>query len=150
MLNIQLKETNKMRKLLFILCTLTFITTSCKQDETEAIQNESILKEDYNQEENGYFKEFYGGNDQLKMEGAFDKDRNRDGIWKYYTVDGKTLSVTEYQNGLKNGYSILYSPNGALKYRGEYRADVQIGEWKFYDSETGNLVKTIDYGDGSK
>ncbi len=139
-----------MKKIGFILCLLSLSLVSCKQDKAETPQNESILKDDYVQETDTYFKEFYGGNDQIKMEGAFDKDKNRDGVWKYYTVDGKTLSVTEYKNGIKNGYSILYSPNGTLKYRGEYREDVQIGEWKFYDSETGELTKTIDYGDGTK
>lgn len=135
-----------MRKILVLTLGLALITTACSNNDEEVTQQESILKEDYVKESDNYFREFYGGNDQLKMEGAFDSNKNRHGVWKYYNVDGKTLSVTEYKHGLKHGFSIVYSPNGALKYRGEYADDKQIGEWKFYDSETGQLNKTIDYG----
>ncbi len=135
-----------MKKILYLSIVVAGILYSCSNTEDISEQETSYLKEDYIKEDDNYYQEFYGGNDQLKMEGAFDKDKNRHGIWKYYTVDGKTLSITEYKNGIKHGYSIVYAPNGALKYRGEYADDKQVGEWKFYNSETGQLDKTVDYG----
>ena len=141
-----------MKKLLYIaLGLMLFSTAACTDaEDTAIIEENSMLKDDYIIDENNYHKEFYGGNDQLKMEGAYDQNKERHGIWKYYNVDGKTISVTEYKHGLKHGYSIVYTATGALKYRGEYADDKQIGEWKFYNAETGQLDKTVDYGQPTK
>lgn len=120
---------------------------SCQNNEDEvSTDKKSELKEDYEEVKGSSYKAFYGGNNQLKMEGEYDSKQNRHGIWTYYTVDGKKQSITEYKHGIKDGYSIVYHPNGSLHYRGEYRDDVMVGVWDFYDVNTGNKSDSKDYG----
>ena len=69
----------------------------------------------------------------------------REGKWTFMAKNGTEMSICFYQNGKKEGHSIVKHPNGALSYVGEYHNDKQIGVWEFYD-EKGKLKSKIDYG----
>jgi len=101
--------------------------------------------DDYQVIDKGFFKEYYGGTTKLKIEGAYDEDKQRHGIWTFYTIEGKKQSITEYKHGKKHGYAIVYHPNGALYYRGQWHEDKQVGVWDYYDPSTGKKVETKNY-----
>lgn len=134
-----------MKHLFVFIAVIAFVSCVTKE-ENEAQGTASRIIEDYEKVEGQNYRAFYGSNDQLKMEGQYDAKGERHGIWTYYTIDGKKQSVTEYKHGLKDGFSIVYHPNGSIYYRGEYQNDQMVGVWDFYDTSTGEKSHTKDYG----
>jgi len=139
------------RQLLSGLLLSLLLFMSCNNtQEPQQSQESPPPAEDYEQIQQGEYKAYYGENNQLKMEGYYDQDGQRHGIWTYYTPEGKKQSITEYRHGLRHGYSIVYHPNGALYYRGEWHNDQQVGIWDYYDPTTGTKIETQDYGTPTK
>lgn len=133
-----------MKYLSFISALLLFF--SCGNKSEEATTEEQGPKEDYEHVENQHYRSFYGGNNQLKMEGHFDDQGNRHGVWTYFFPDGKKQSITEYKHGKKDGFTIVYHENGSVYYKGEYLDDQMVGVWDYYDTSTGQKASTKDYG----
>ncbi len=46
---------------------------------------------------------------------------------------------------MREGFSLVKYPNGAMHYRGEYRNDQMVGVWTTYD-EKGKVISEKDYG----
>ena len=88
--------------------------------------------------------EWYEGKEQIKMKGQIDENKQRHGKWVYYSQTGLELSMTTYTHGMKEGFSVVKYPNGALHYRGEYRNNVKVGLWSFYNDK-GELVNELNY-----
>ena len=80
----------------------------------------------------------------LKIEGNYDADGERQGVWTSYYETSVKWSESHYVHGIKNGHSIAFFPNGKVRYMGEYKADNKIGLWRFYD-EAGALVTEENY-----
>lgn len=93
---------------------------------------------------NGVVTEYYPGSKIKKLAGRLDANGKRHETWYYFKKDGTTGTVTTYFHGKKHGHTIVYHPNGALNYKGEYTMDEKTGAWKFYDKQ-GNLVKEEVY-----
>ena len=128
----------------FILFILTIILVSCSTE--EATENKVPLKEEVLVEiKDGVYTEWYPGKQQVKYKGAQDDERKRNGIWTYYSVNGLELSVTIYEHGLREGFTVVKYPNGRLHYRGEYHKDASVGIWTTYD-EKGKLLSEKDFG----
>ena len=128
----------------FILFILTLILVSCSTE--EATENKVPLKEEVLIEiKDGVFTEWYPGKTQVKYKGAQDDEGKRNGIWTYYSVNGLELSVTIYEHGLREGFTVVKYPNGRLHYRGEYHKDASVGVWTTYD-EKGKLLSEKDFG----
>lgn len=89
------------------------------------------------------YQEYYETG-ELKIEGDYDDNEARHGLWVSYYESGIKWSESYYVHGIKSGHSITFFPNGKVRYVGEYADDKQIGQWSFYDEE-GNLVKEEDY-----
>jgi len=89
------------------------------------------------------YQEYYESG-SLKIEGDFDAEQKRNGIWTSYYENGIKWSESYYTNGLKNGHSITFYPNGKVRYIGEYRQDKKFGLWKFH-KEDGSLDKEETY-----
>lgn len=133
-----------MKYLVVILLFGLFACNSENSDDSELIENTQEV-EQLIVEEGNSFKEYYPGKKQLKMEGVFDSDKKRHGIWKFYTEEGVAISITEFQHGLRSGLSMVYFPTGKLNYKGEYRDDKPIGTWQIYDAKTGKLKSEKNY-----
>jgi len=135
----------------FIIFSAIFIFESCSSDkqnqkkESISTNNEEALIE----LKNGIYTEYYPGRKKIKIQGAQNNDKQREGKWVFFSETGLELSITYYENGKRTGHSILKYPNGALRYVGEYENDQMIGIWKFYD-EKGNLTQEKDYGSFKK
>ena len=93
----------------------------------------------------GVYSEWYPGKKHLKFQGSIDKKGNRDGKWVFYSENGNEQSITVYNHGMREGFSLVKYPNGAMHYRGEYRNDKMVGIWTTYD-EKGKVINEKDYG----
>ena len=68
----------------------------------------------------------------------------RQGPWTSYFGNGTIRSKTVYSDGKQNGLNEVFHDNGMLFYSGQYRLDLKVGEWKFYDRK-GELIKTAQF-----
>lgn len=89
------------------------------------------------------YEEFYESG-ALKIEGDFDENQARNGLWISYYEDGKKWSESLYLHGKKEGHSVTFFPNGKVRYIGEYKNDEKFGLWRFYD-EAGELMNEETY-----
>lgn len=81
---------------------------------------------------------------ELKIEGNFDENEERHGLWVSYYEGGIKWSESNYSHGKRLGHSITFFPNGRVRYVGEYADDKQIGHWTFYNEE-GDVVNEEDH-----
>lgn len=113
-------------------------TSDDKGDGTQNVQPEKPLStKDY--------QEFYD-NGNLKIEGDYDENDARHGLWNSYYENGLKWSESFYAHGLKSGHSITFYPNGKVRYVGEYKNDAKVGHWQFYDEE-GTLISEENYSE---
>ena len=131
-----------MKYLVFILSLTLF---ACSSEEKEKVKTGIETEEDLVERDGNFFKEYYPGKKQLKMEGQFDENEQRHGFWKYYSEGGITISITEYSHGVRSGVSLVYFANGKLNYEGQYKNDKPVGVWKTYDEKTGKLKSEKNY-----
>ena len=132
-----------MYKWIFVLLVINLFVSSCGEEP----QNTKEEKEAYRpliEREDGQYREWYPGHKQLKLTGREDSQGRRTGVWKMFTPEGYDIAITVYKAGKRHGHIIVYHPNGAIHYTGEYEEDERIGEWKFYD-ENGKYVKTENF-----
>ena len=144
----------------YIICTLTLITlfTSCKNDQSEKetgikvstkhiekvieVKQPEIVTQDDSELSGEFIEKYPNGN--IKTEGWNNNDGKRDKTWYSYFDNGIKWSESNYKNGLKEGKSIVYYPNGKERYSGTYTADKKSGHWVFYN-ETGEIQKEENY-----
>jgi len=132
-----------MKYLLFIFIGL-LVCSSCSTEETETIVKQEEQEQLVEINDNIY-TEWYPGKKQIKFRGGQDDKNQRHGKWSFYSETGLELSVTMYQYGKKEGFTVVKYPNGALHYRGEYLNDEMVGIWTTYD-EKGVVANEKDYG----
>lgn len=130
-------------KQLVVFILMTFIV-ACSTEEKEPIKKE-VSNEVLVEITDGKYTEWYPGKKQIKYKGGQDDENRRHGIWTFYAEDGKELSTTMYEHGLREGFTVVKHPNGALHYRGEYKNDKTVGVWTTYD-EKGKLLSEKDFG----
>ena len=73
------------------------------------------------------------------VEAHFIDSTSIDGIARYYDSSGVLNGVTNFRDGIKEGISINYYPNGKVSDSVEYRSGKEFGYWKEYD-EKGNIT----------
>lgn len=141
-----------MKKIILFLIPLTLIY-SCsggienEEDENSTTSSTDTLFGDEGldapvQDPNQHLE--YHPNGAVKIEGRFNDDGDRHGLWNSYYDNGIKWSESYYSAGNRDGHSITFFPNGAIRYVGEYKNDEKVGNWKFYDEE-GNLVKEENF-----
>jgi antitoxin component YwqK of YwqJK toxin-antitoxin module len=82
----------------------------------------------------------YFPNGQVKTRGKLNENGNREGLWVAYYDNGIKWSESYYVDGVLDGHSLTFYPNGGPRYVGEYDMGERFGTWKFYDEE-GNITK---------
>lgn len=125
----------------FLLLLITPACTDKKSDNSV----EKLKTEKLTEIKNGNFTEWYPGKKQIKFQGMLTKKGDRNGKWTFYSKTGNELSFTVYENGKREGFTVVKYPNGAVHYSGEYKNDKSVGIWKTYD-EKGKLVTEKDFG----
>lgn len=126
-----------------VIFTLMALIVACSSEEKKLKKDlkEEILVEVVD----GMYTEWYPGKKQIKYRGGQDDVQRRHGVWTFFSENGNELSVTMYDHGLREGFTVVKYPNGALHYRGEYRKDKTVGLWTTYD-EKGKLISEKDFG----
>lgn len=105
---------------------------------------------------------------------GFYKDNHKTGEWQTYSLIGDPISVEHYRWGFKDGAAVYYNLNGIIREESwkaidpknpydtvdvpdlntdtVYRRVVKVesstikqGTWKYYDPQTGRLIKTEEY-----
>jgi antitoxin component YwqK of YwqJK toxin-antitoxin module len=80
----------------------------------------------------------------VKTKGYF-RFGKRHGQWFYFYPTGLLWSQAFYDNGKMNGYSKVFYENGKMYYEGNYKQDVAIGLWRYYDTTgTPAIERTYD------
>lgn len=88
------------------------------------------------------YKEFYPSG-KVKIEGRYNEDHQRTGLWQAYFENGQFWSVGNYINGEENGEKKVWYENGKIRYTGEMKNNKPIGEWHVWD-ESG-VVTTKEF-----
>ena len=125
-----------------------------------------IIKEDRRKKSSFKYTGFYP-NGSLKLDGIY-TENGKSGIWKYYDEYG-TLSteenfnatgelegqiknyypsgtikdITEYKNGLEDGYYVMYHENGKKKSEGYMVKGAAQGYWQYYNGD--EIMETKKY-----
>lgn len=114
----------------------------------DGYRSEFILAEFSNGMYNGKFQ--YFKNNKLKEEGTY-KDGRKDGVYKEYQYDGKTLKKeTAYANGKLNGVMRSFFTNGSIEKEKEYKMSEEDGFERTYDFETGKKKTERNYKAGKQ
>ncbi|HTA62005.1 MAG TPA: hypothetical protein VK835_06095 [Bacteroidia bacterium] len=80
----------------------------------------------------------------VKTKGFF-RFGKRHGQWFYFYPNGYIWSEALYDNGKMNGHSKVYYENGKPYYEGNYKQDISVGVWHYYDtSGTLAIERTYD------
>ena len=106
-------------------------------DHKEETENESTLSR------TGLQKDYYE-NGQLKITGRLNNDGLKDGVWTSYFENGQKNSESNFKAGINNGFSMIWYPNGNVRYFGDYTNGNKSGTWTFYNEE-GKVVKTESF-----
>jgi antitoxin component YwqK of YwqJK toxin-antitoxin module len=130
-----------LRKILF-LSLVIILNSACNSEKTEEVKKENEVLVEI---KNGKYTEWYPGKKQIKFEGMVDQKGKRDGKWSFYSEKGTELSFTFYENGIKEGFTVVKYPSGVIRYRGEYLNDTIVGIWTTYDPK-GKVISEKDYG----
>jgi antitoxin component YwqK of YwqJK toxin-antitoxin module len=130
-----------LRKILFLSLVL-MLSSACNSEKTEEVKKENEVLVEI---KNGKYTEWYPGKKQIKFEGMVDQKGKRDGKWSFYSEKGTELSFTFYENGIKEGFTVVKYPSGVIRYRGEYLNDTIVGIWTTYDPK-GKVISEKDYG----
>jgi len=69
----------------------------------------------------------------VKTKGFF-RFGKRHGQWFYFYPNGFIWSEALYDNGKMNGHSKVYHENGRVYYEGDYKHDISVGVWHYYDT----------------
>lgn len=128
--------------LLFILLftlSLPACTEPKKKESTKEVAPEELVEI-----KDGHYKEWYPGKKHLKYEGELNKKGEREGKWNFYSEKGTLLSFTFYQNGKKEGFSVVKYPDGKIHYYGQYQNDKMVGEWVTYDAKGQKTMQNFD------
>jgi antitoxin component YwqK of YwqJK toxin-antitoxin module len=125
---------------IFALIAVGFI--SCESEEkTEEPKTITNLdsEEDLIEQMPNMYREYFPGKKQIKITGPLDNEGKRHGTWESFFENGQKNSATYYVHGVREGHSIVYYPNGAIFYYGEYKNDEKVGLWKTFN-ENGELA----------
>ena len=127
-----------------VIFLLMSLLVACSTEESNA--EKGIVKEEVLVEiKDGIYTEWYPGKKQIKYKGGQDEENRRHGVWTFFSDNGKELSVTMYDHGMREGFTVVKYPSGAMHYRGEYKNDQTVGVWTTYD-EKGKLLSEKDFG----
>ena len=78
-----------------------------------------------------FFQKYENG--VVKTKGFF-RFGKRHGQWYYFYPNGYLWSEAFYDNGKMNGHSKVYYENGKTYYEGDYKGDVAVGAWHYFDT----------------
>ena len=85
----------------------------------------------------------YFDSGEVKQEGTYDLEGERDGKWTAYGLNREITSTVSFYHGLKHGEWIIYNDRGQLISKMYYDMGKRVGTWKSY--KNGELAQTREY-----
>ena len=116
-----------------LLILLALLVYSCGENDSNFLKPKKV--ENLVEIKNGVYTEWYPGKKNIKFQGPQDNNHLRNGKWVFFSEGGEELSITFYENGKREGFTIVKYPNGRLHYRGEYQDDKIVGDWITYNEK---------------
>lgn len=118
----------------FLIASICF---ACTNDTTEKAPEKLTVEQTSSR--TGMQKDYYPSG-QLKMSGKLNNEGQKDGVWTSYFENGQKNSEANFKNGVNHGYSMVWYPNGNVRYFGDYNNGKKVGEWIFY-TEDGEVAQ---------
>lgn len=109
---------------------------------------ESVLKVimTYRENSNKVYSKFYYPNKTIHSEGIY-KEKLKDSIWNYYSIDGFKINEVAYLNDKKHGAERKFYESGNLSEVSEWTNGINNGlTIRYYES--GNVMMRILYSNG--
>ena len=153
-------------KSIIIILASAFLLLSCKETVKETTEEISVKMDQMDQTvaektetveakvevetepkieiKDNIYSEFYPGTNHIKFKGEQTSKGERTGKWMYFGEDGTELSMTNYNNGIKSGPTMVKYSNGNLHYTGAYTDDKPSGIWTTY-SEVGEKISEKNF-----
>ncbi|MFA4851126.1 MAG: hypothetical protein WC599_01270 [Bacteroidales bacterium] len=88
--------------------------------------------------------EEYSKDGVLLIEGQYDDDERKTGIWYEYYKTGKLAAEFRYKNGILNGTYKSYHENGMIWCLGNYLNDKKEGKFEVYNPD-GKIILLCEY-----
>ncbi len=104
------------------------------------VSGKILMEVSYDEQESGYAKHYYDDG-VLSAEGQYVKKNVKQGLWKYYGVDGILLKTINYQNGTHQGRTTTYWRNGKIAEEIDFVNDQMEGLWAQYFENGGTKMK---------
>ncbi len=83
----------------------------------------------------------YGYSGTINTRGHYRNDK-KEGLWTEYGYKGKIKSQGNYHDGKKSEQWKTYFSDGiSLRNQGNYKEDIRIGIWEFFDEQSGLIQK---------
>ncbi len=86
----------------------------------------------------------YSRDGVLVIEGQFDNNRLKTGLWKEYYNSGKIAAIEVYEDGKLHGCYKSFHENGSIWAIGYYNHGNKEGKFEIYDPQ-GNLILIQHY-----
>lgn len=104
-----------------------------------------IATRDFSKGDGSCYVTFFDQKGNKVSEGVINKDKNNEGVWKYYHKESPQLMTIEtYKNGKLDGKVLVYYQNGSLASETVYVDGVKNGLFKKY-SLSGIVLEEIPY-----
>lgn len=87
----------------------------------------------------------YDPKGHLLAKGDFNQ-KNRDGLWEFYSVSGKLIKLTTYKMGVRNGIQVLFTSNGDTAEVCNWADNHRHGRWWKRIGEKGYITATYVNG----
>lgn len=129
-------------KSLFVFLMGLTLLVGCGETASKTPKKES--KNDLVSIKDGIYTEYYPGRKAVKFQGPQNEAGKRNGRWFFYDQNGTEQSMTEYTEGVRNGFTTVRYPDGTMRYTGEYTNDKPSGVWRFYKKD-GSLEIEKEY-----
>lgn len=135
-------------KLLIVLFTLLYVTSTEKTYNKTYYDNGSIKQEGWmqNNQKVDYWK-FYSNNGSLKKEGHFLDDKEVK-YWYFYHTNGIKKSEGHFINGGKNNWWIFYDDTGEINNKCQLKNNFKNGYRFQYKNK--KIIKAEKYKAGKK
>ena len=123
-----------MRTLFFSLILILAVTPSFGQGLTETFDQSCQCWEVKNHYDDGQLSAIYYENEA----------RQKDGVMKQYSSEGKLLKEEFWKDGKLDGVATSYHPDGSVYLKATYKMGKKMGKWVFQDPD-GTPSQEITY-----
>lgn len=104
-----------------------------------------IATRDFSKGDGSCYVIMYNQKRNKVSEGLLNKNRQNEGVWKYYHQDSpQPMSVETFKNGKLHGRVVVYYKNGKIASETHYNNGVKEGVFKKY-SQDGIVLEEIPY-----